>query len=467
MNYRKPKGHSREAGGFRRLASRPADPAIAENRESNQSHLSQVDKQGFGQIAAATRAAWMPRGGKGESEPGTAKLMLHEFLSDNESELIHRCRAKAAERPLPASVKEALQHGIPIFLRQLIQTLEIEQTGDPLRSLEISGPAGGGKPVMSKMGETAATHGRELLDHGFTIDQVVHAYGDACQAITDLAVERRIPFQMDEFRTLNRCLDNAIANAVTEYSYQRDVSIANKQAQATNERLGILAHELRNLIQTATLTFSAIKAGNVGFSGATAKVMDRTLVALGRLVDGSVSEVRMEAGMAMHSQLFSLADFIVDLKISASLEAKLYNCWFEVSTVDLELAVEADRHLLSAAVSNLLQNAFKFTQPGTAVTLNAYAAADRILIDVEDHCGGLPWSDAERLFAPFTQGGVDKRGLGLGLSIVRRSVEANQGILRVRDRPGVGCVFTIDLPRHAIQENIPMERRSEQGAQQH
>ena len=399
------------------------------------------------------------------AEEGTGTLMLHEFLLDNEAELIGRCQAKAAERPLPASVKEALKHGIPIFLRQLIQTLEIEQTQDPLRSLEISGPAGGGKPVMSKMGETAATHGRELLARGFNIDQVVHAYGDACQAITDLAVERRVPFQMDEFRTLNRCLDNAIANAVTEYSYQRDLSIANKQSQASSERLGVLAHELRNHIQTATLTFSAIKAGNVGFSGATARVMDRTLVALSRLVDSSVSEVRMEAGMALHSQLFSLADFIVDLKISASLEANLYNCWFVVSSVDLELAVDADRHLLSAAVSNLLQNAFKFTQPGTAVTLNAYAAADRILIDIEDHCGGLPWSNPEQLFLPFTQGGTDKRGLGLGLSIVRRSVEANNGTVHVRDRPGVGCVFTIDLPRHAIQESMHMERRSDQSAQ--
>ena len=169
--------------------------------------------------------------------------------------------------------------------------------------------------------------------------------------------------------------------------------------------------------------------------------------------------------MALHSQLFSLADFIVDLKISASLEANLYNCWFVVSSVDLELAVDADRHLLSAAVSNLLQNAFKFTQPGTAVTLNAYAAADRILIDIEDHCGGLPWSNPEQLFLPFTQGGTDKRGLGLGLSIVRRSVEANNGTVHVRDRPGVGCVFTIDLPRHAIQESIHTERRSDQSAQ--
>ena len=108
--------------------------------------------------------------------------------------------------------------------------------------------------------------------------------------------------------------------------------------------------------------------------------------------------------------------------------------------------------MLFSAVGNLLQNAFKFTKAGTEVELNAYAIADRILIDVEDNCGGLPPGDAERLFLPFTQSGADKSGVGLGLSICRRGVEANQGVLSVRDIPGKGCVFTIDLPRHLLAE---------------
>jgi signal transduction histidine kinase len=54
------------------------------------------------------------------------------------------------------------------------------------------------------------------------------------------------------------------------------------------------------------------------------------------------------------------------------------------------------------------------------------------------------------MFLPFTQNGADKSGVGLGLSICRRSVEANNGVLSVRDLPGSGCVFTIDLPRLAL-----------------
>ncbi|MBC7982800.1 MAG: HAMP domain-containing histidine kinase, partial [Candidatus Obscuribacterales bacterium] len=54
----------------------------------------------------------------------------------------------------------------------------------------------------------------------------------------------------------------------------------------------------------------------------------------------------------------------------------------------------------------------------------------------------------EKMFLPFTQHGTDRSGLGLGLSICRRSVEANKGTLTVRDVPGSGCVFTVDLPQH-------------------
>ena len=381
--------------------------------------------------------------------------MMHEFLTANRTELVTRCRAKVAQRTVPKATKEELEYGIPLFLDQLIKTLQVEQTAEPLRSRKVSGPSGGGQPGMSEIGETAARHGFELLQQGFTVDQVVHDYGDLCQAITDLAFEQSAPISTDEFRTLNRCLDNAIADAVTEYNYQRDFIVADKQINALNERLGFFAHELRNLINTAILALTAIKAGNVGLAGATGAVLDRSLVGLRNLVDRSLTEVRITAGSPANYRLFSLADFISEVKLSASLEAKVYECNLTVSAVDPPLALYADRDLLFSAVGNLLQNAFKFTHRHTEVTLNAYAIADRILIEVEDNCGGLPSGIAEKMFQPFMQGGEDKTGLGLGLSISRQSVEANEGILSVRDIPGIGCVFTIDLPRHSLSEHHP------------
>ncbi|MEA3193443.1 MAG: hypothetical protein QOD26_1776, partial [Betaproteobacteria bacterium] len=204
--------------------------------------------------------------------------MLHEFLAENRGDLIDRCRLKVAQRPVPKATRSELEHGIPMFLDQLIKTLRLEQGAEPMRSREVSGRAGGLPSDGSELGRSAALHGRELLQQGFTIDQVVHDYGDLCQAITDLAFEKDAPIAVDEFRTLNRCLDNGIADAVTEFSTERDLIYAEKGVQALNERLGFLAHELRNLIHTATLAVTAIKSGNVGLAGATGAVLDRSLI---------------------------------------------------------------------------------------------------------------------------------------------------------------------------------------------
>jgi signal transduction histidine kinase len=379
-------------------------------------------------------------------------MTLHAFLTAHRAELIARCRAKVASRTIPGTSKRELDHGITVFLEQLIKTLQAEETPDPARSRKVSGAAGGGRPALSEMGETATAHGRELLEHGYTVEELVHDYGDACQAITDLAFEKNAGIEVDEFRTLNRCLDNAIASAVTEFTYQQDLAESDLQAAALNERLGYFAHELRNHLSTAMLALTVIRAGNVGLGGATSAVLDRSLVSLKNLIDRSLAEVRMTAGMPVQHTLFSLADFISEVKLAGELEAQLKGCVLLVSSVDAKLAVDADRDLLFSAVGNLLQNACKFTHPGSEVTLNAYAAADRILIDVADNCGGLPPGDHDDLFRAFVQSDADRQGLGLGLSISRRSVEANDGVLRVRDIPGTGCVFTIDIPRHSMPD---------------
>ncbi|MFI4868540.1 MAG: sensor histidine kinase [Steroidobacterales bacterium] len=375
---------------------------------------------------------------------------LHQFLSGNRAKLIERCRAKALLRSAPKATDEPLAYGIPLFLDQIIKTLAMEQTSEPMRSRRVSGRSGGGKSALSEIGITARRHGHELLRHGYTLERVVHDYGDLCQAITDVAFEDKLPIQVDEFRTLNRCLDNAIADAVTEFAYERDLLVADRDADAFHERLGVFAHELRNFITTASQAVGAIRTGQVGLSGRTGAVLDRCLIGLRNLVDRSLAEVRLRSAIPVRGRLVGLSDFIADLEVSARLEAQTHQCALTVSAVDARLAVDADRDMLFSAVGNLLQNAFKFTKPGTEVELNAYATADRILIDVEDHCGGLPPGDAERLFLPFTQSGADKSGVGLGLSICRRGVEANHGILRVRDLPGKGCVFTIDLPRYVF-----------------
>ncbi len=373
--------------------------------------------------------------------------MLHEFLNTQRDELIARCRSKVAERNIPGVIERELSFGISIFLDQLIATLQAEGRSEADVSRKLSGPAGG-VPAPSEIAETASRHGRELQQHGFTSQEVVHDYGDLCQAITDLAFERSAPIEVDEFRTLNRCLDNAIATAVSEFGYLRDQVQADEQNITLNQRLGSLAHELRNSLSTATLALDVIKRGNVGVSGSTGAVLDRSLVQMRVLIDRSLAEAQIAAGLTVQQSVFSLADFIAETKLSASLEAGVRGRVLIVATVDPKLAISGDRNLLAAALGNLLQNAFKFSRANGEVTLSAFAVSDRILIEVEDSCGGLADGDADAMFKPFTQRASDRTGVGLGLSIARASVEAHGGFLRVRNIAGSGCVFTIDLPRH-------------------
>jgi len=285
------------------------------------------------------------------------------------------------------------------------------------------------------------------MHRGFTVEQVVHGYGDLCQSITDLAFERHEPVKVEEFRTLNRCLDNAIAMAVAEFNHQRDSLAAETHAKMHLMEIGFFAHELRNFLNTATLALVVITEENLSLSGATCAVLNRALIGMRALIDRSLTDVRMSAGLPIQQQLFDMADFIDELKLSSMLEAHVKKCRFIVQAVEGGLMIEADRDLLLSAAGNLLQNAFKFTLPGTEVILSCFAQGNRILIEVEDHGKGLLPAEIETIFHPFAQTGSNRSGLGLGLAIARRCVEANKGVLSVRTKATSGCVFTIDLPR--------------------
>lgn len=383
--------------------------------------------------------------------------MLHEFLALHRDELIDRCRSKAALRIAPASDHEAvLPNGVPLILDQLIETLRSEHVTAMRRKIRICGRSDSSKARQPRIDEAASQHGLELLRNGFPVEEIVYGYGDLRQAVTDLAVERNATIRTHEFRTLDGCLDKAIADALISYSARPYTVCATDNAvQGLRERLGFLAHELRNHLQTATIAIAAIRAGNVGSAGATAAVLDRSMIGMRNLVDRSLTDVRATAEPSARRRIIALADFIAEIQFSASLEAKERECAFIVVPVDTSLGIRADRDLLFSALGNLLQNAFKFTRCHTQVTLRAFADGDRALIEVEDNCGGLVPSDMQQMFRPFTQNGHDKSGVGLGLSICRRSVNANGGVLSVRNVPGSGCVFTIDLPRYSVAEQRP------------
>jgi signal transduction histidine kinase len=194
------------------------------------------------------------------------------------------------------------------------------------------------------------------------------------------------------------------------------------------------------------MAFEVLKTGNVGVGGSTGTVLHRTLMASHSLVTRSLAEVRITQGIQNREQ-FPVAAFIEEIASASTLDANARGVKLIVAPVEDGVAIAADRQVLTAVVANLLQNAFKFTRPETTVTLRVGVSAERVLIEVQDECGGLPSGDVNELFRPFEQRSADRTGMGLGLAFSRWGAEANEGRIYARNLAGRGCVFTVDLPR--------------------
>jgi signal transduction histidine kinase len=355
---------------------------------------------------------------------------LSEFVKDHREEIIARCRVRVAGRMSPRPTRAELDHGIPLFLRDLEHNLDCELRHRP-------------RPAS-----TAVQHGRDLLRSGFTIAQVVHDYGDACQTITELAIECNVLISTEEFRALNKCLDDAIADAVTEYERQHQLDVATQSAHRSSQHIGGLAHELHNLVGSAIVAFDILRAGTVGIQGSTGDVLERSLVGLRHLVTRSLTEVRLTAGIARRRRV-AVPQLIDDIEGSAILGARVRGLRFTVTEIDPELAVDTDREILASILSILLQNAFKHTRPHSHVWLHTHATADRVLFDIEDQCGGMPAGKAERLLAPCEPRSDESAAAEPGLAFCVRSATALDATIRGRNQ-NQGCVFTVDLPRSPV-----------------
>ncbi len=353
--------------------------------------------------------------------------MLIEFIRTHREDLIARTRAKVATRLAPRATARELMTGVPLFLQQLADALErTPSTAESTGAIERS----------------AALHGAALLARGYTVAQVVHDYGDLCQAITELAAEIDAPITTDEFHTLNLSLDNAIAEAVAAYTMIRE----RKQTENETERSGMFAHELRNRVSAVQLAFLTIKSGRAPLGGSVAAMVTRNLHAITTLIDRALVDVRLDSGNTRR-QRTHLFELVEEAEVAGTMAAVVHGVSLTVDSTDHAVDIDVDAQIFAGVLANLLQNAFKFTKAGGNVTLRTSVVGDRVKIDVEDECGGLPAGKADELFLAFQQRGTNRSGLGLGLFISRKGVEANGGALRVRDIPGTGCVFTIDLPR--------------------
>jgi signal transduction histidine kinase len=351
--------------------------------------------------------------------------MLHELLSEYRDEIVARCERKLRERR-PDRPSDELVNSIPGFLDELIAA-ERRLAGFPAST------------TLPEESEYSRLHGEQRFRTGYDIGELPLDYGTISETIAELAMEHHMALDGPSYKLLNECIDNAVAAAISEY-----FTLSHESAeQGVAEWIGSLGHELRNAAASATMAFSAIQSGQVGLHSRTAAVLERSLKRIDSLITRTLAAVQLKSGMPLVREEVNVRELLQQVVDSGVRDRGIR---VEVDA-DAELTVHADVRLLESALSNLVQNAIKFTRPSGRVVVRASAPDDSIVIDVEDECGGLGTQNPDQLFDAFVQGTRKSRGIGLGLAITRQAIEAHGGRVSARDQAPVGCVFTVVLPR--------------------
>ncbi len=357
--------------------------------------------------------------------------MLHEFLTRERNPILMVAKTKAAETQGTRITSGAMEDGWGIFYDELIGLLKRDE---PFESH-------GEKGLYT---HEAEKQGKEYLRLGYTVSEVVHSYGSICQAITGLATKLHFNITSREFQQLNLSLDTAIAESVAEFG--KGLNKTNDGAEI--KRLGFLSHELRICVQSATIALEMVESGVVGVRSKTGAMLQASLRKMTELIDIALTEVRLRSEPEWRPQRTRIFDLMSEVGVTAGFEARSGNHSLLMQGSS-KLEVDVDRQLFISALANLVQNAMKFSKPGGTINVRTRKEGDRVLVEVQDECGGLPNGKLMEVLEPRDQKGSDGAGIGMGLAISRLAIERNNGQLRVENLPGKGCIFIIDLPEAA------------------
>jgi hypothetical protein len=360
---------------------------------------------------------------------------LHDLIRGNQSALIDRWRerVRGSLDPTHSSTYE-IENSLPAFLDELA------------RALAGAGAAGdNGPPFKTHLAEE---HGRQRFRAGMNLASVILEYGVLEECILDAAAEHSdLRMVLAEYRTLAKLLNAGIADASREFMRQRDAEI---QRQAS-EHFAFLAHEIRSPLGSIALGIEVLERTTAADEDRATARIRTALQRLQRIIDDSIVEaqiISLGGQLSMRAERLSVPDLIGEVVEECGVDAAARDISL-VANECAQIELNGDRRLLRSVLSNLVRNAIKFTRPGGRIRIYAACANDRISIEVEDECGGLPPGKPEEMFLPFRQHSPDRSGFGLGLAIAKQAVEAHSGSLQVRNLVGRGCVFMVDLPAPA------------------
>lgn len=350
-------------------------------------------------------------------------MKIHEFLAAHRDEVREAC-VRNLKRTSRARPDDEIAEDFRVFIEQVIQRLRHSEGLPEERSL----------PGLR---ETAARVGHAVHERGLDIENAARSFASLSVSLGEVGERYHLAFDAGEYRNFNEAIDDSVAIAIEQFT--KDVR--DEHRLATSEQVGFLAHELRTAVCSAQLAFTVLERGGVGVCGPTAGVVRRSLRRMDHLIERTLADLRLSAGLPLQLRPLLVTPVLRDLEADAVLERQIR---IQVDT-DESLAALADDQLLAVILGNLVQNAIKCSRDGAVVEVRALREPDAVVVEVEDECGGLQVTSPEELFEPFVRKRSDRRGLGLGLAITRRAADALSAAIAVRDLPGKGCIFALRL----------------------
>jgi signal transduction histidine kinase len=355
---------------------------------------------------------------------------LINVLAAKRDEVMARWKATVVGTIAPEAMRpvELIDH-LPTFIDEIVSALREDAGLSPNGALPEDSPA-------------AAVHGEQRLRLGFSLDAVVREYGALRDAIVSTARDAGAQPTFRELDVLSDALINGIAHAVTEYTLQRDAEFL----RLANEHFAFIAHELRNPLSSATTALQLLKQQRaIPTEGRAVRALENGLKQTSDLVDQTLKMARVASGVELRKQATTIKALLEGAEIEAMSEAEAKGIELRL-TVGEDARVLLDRRLVGSALGNLVRNGVKYSHPGSVVEVRGSVSNGRVVIEIEDGCGGLPPGKVEEAFTPFVRLDERQSGFGLGLAIAKQAVDAHGGSIRVQNLPNKGCIFILELP---------------------
>jgi two-component system, OmpR family, sensor histidine kinase SenX3 len=256
------------------------------------------------------------------------------------------------------------------------------------------------------------------------------------------------PREVLSLRALPLVVDDMIVGAV---ALIHDVTDARRVESVRRDFVANVSHELKTPIGALGLLAETIAATEeADVVRRLAEQVVRESERLGRIVDDLLDLSLIEAQAAPTREPTPVRVLVEEAVERLSPLALAHGIPLRTEPITDDLLVLCDATQLVSAITNLLDNAVKYSEPGQAVVVTAVSLEGRVVLRVQDHGIGIPNRDLERIFERFYR--VDKArsratgGTGLGLSIVRHVAEAHGGDVTVESTEGEGSTFWLSLP---------------------